>query len=93
MTIQYPQMEGQILQYSGLLITVSLFCLVVVARLDPHERYRSKLLLGINLYGYDYSKSRHRQDVVGNLFSEIVKHNSVTCEWSKVDGEVNLRNY
>lgn len=67
---------------------VCLFWLMVVARLDPHGRYRSKLLLGINLYGYDYSKYTHRKDVVGNMFLDIVKKNSVTCEWSKVDAEV-----
>jgi chitinase domain-containing protein 1 len=62
----------------------------VVARLDPKGLYRSKILMGLNLYGYDYSQSLGRQDVVGNKFLEIVKKNSVTCKWSESDGEVNF---
>jgi chitinase domain-containing protein 1 len=62
--------------------------LCVVARLDPKGLYRSKILMGLNLYGYDYSQSHGRQDLVGKKFLDIVKENNVTCKWSESDREV-----
>jgi hypothetical protein len=44
--------------------------------------------MGMNLYGYDYSKSTGRQDIVGSTFVDIIKENSVTITWSESDGEV-----
>ena len=44
--------------------------------------------MGMNLYGYDYSKSNGRQDIVGSTFVDIIKENSVTITWSESDGEV-----
>ncbi len=43
--------------------------------------------MGLNLYGYDYSSSEGRKDIIGDTFISITMQNSLVTNWSESDRE------
>ncbi|XP_036731639.2 chitinase domain-containing protein 1 isoform X3 [Manis pentadactyla] len=50
--------------------------------LDPKSKWRSKILLGLNLYGMDYSASRDaREPITGARYIQMLKDHRPRMEW------------
>ncbi|XP_004717231.1 chitinase domain-containing protein 1 [Echinops telfairi] len=50
--------------------------------LDPKSKWRSKILLGLNFYGVDYSASRDaREPVVGSRYIQMLKEHRPQLMW------------
>lgn len=50
--------------------------------LDPESRWRSKILLGLNLYGMDYAASGDgREPVVGDRYIQVLKEHRPRLVW------------
>lgn len=57
-----------------------------VQRLDPSSLFRDKLLLGLNLYGYEYS-TKSREAFIGHRYLEILKGTSPKFEYKAEEVE------
>ncbi|KAG8515702.1 Chitinase domain-containing protein 1, partial [Galemys pyrenaicus] len=56
--------------------------------LDPEARWRSKILLGLNLYGMDYAASRDgREPVVGARYIQVLKEHRPRLVWDSQAAE------
>ncbi|XP_037373236.1 chitinase domain-containing protein 1 [Talpa occidentalis] len=56
--------------------------------LDPEARWRSKILLGLNLYGMDYAASRDgREPVVGPRYIQMLKEHRPRLVWDSQAAE------
>uniref|UniRef100_A0ABI7W522 Chitinase domain-containing protein 1 n=1 Tax=Felis catus TaxID=9685 RepID=A0ABI7W522_FELCA len=56
--------------------------------LDPKSKWRSKILLGLNLYGMDYAASRDaREPVVGTRYIQMLKDHRPRIMWDSQAAE------
>nr|XP_015107487.1 chitinase domain-containing protein 1 isoform X1 [Vicugna pacos] len=56
--------------------------------LDPKSRWRSKILLGLNLYGMDHSASRDaREPVIGTRYIQLLKEHRPRIVWDSQAAE------
>ncbi|XP_006893413.1 PREDICTED: chitinase domain-containing protein 1 [Elephantulus edwardii] len=56
--------------------------------LDPKSKWRSKILLGLNFYGMDYSTSRDaREPVVGSRYIQMLKEHRPQLVWDSQAAE------
>ena len=56
--------------------------------LDPKSRWRSKILLGLNLYGMDHSASRDaREPVIGPRYIQLLKEHRPRIVWDSQAAE------
>ncbi|KAM6157631.1 chitinase domain-containing protein 1 isoform 1-T1 [Rhynchocyon petersi] len=56
--------------------------------LDPKSKWRHKILLGLNLYGMDYSASRDaREPVVGTRYIQMLKEHRPQLTWDSQAAE------
>ncbi|RKO90479.1 glycoside hydrolase superfamily, partial [Blyttiomyces helicus] len=58
-----------------------------VYRLAPGKEGRAKILLGINLYGFDYGGSGGGSPIVGNQYLELLKKHSPKFTWEDDEAE------
>jgi chitinase domain-containing protein 1 len=57
-----------------------------VQRLDPEAKFRSKILLGLNVYGYSYQKGS-RDAILGSSFLDFIKSKSPKIQWQDTSFE------
>ncbi|XP_006107578.1 chitinase domain-containing protein 1 [Myotis lucifugus] len=56
--------------------------------LDPKSKWRSKILLGLNFYGMDYSAARDsREPVIGARYIQTLKEHRPRIEWDSQAAE------
>ncbi|XP_044922774.1 chitinase domain-containing protein 1 isoform X2 [Mustela putorius furo] len=56
--------------------------------LDPKSKWRSKILLGLNLYGMDYAASRDtREPVIGTRYIQMLKDHRPRITWDSQAAE------
>ncbi|KTF80453.1 hypothetical protein cypCar_00030403, partial [Cyprinus carpio] len=58
-----------------------------VLQLAPHSQWRHKILLGINLYGLDFSSHGGAEPLLGTRYVELLKEVKPKLQWDENTGE------
>uniref|UniRef100_A0A9J8B0B2 Chitinase domain-containing protein 1 n=1 Tax=Cyprinus carpio carpio TaxID=630221 RepID=A0A9J8B0B2_CYPCA len=58
-----------------------------VLQLAPHSQWRHKILLGINLYGLDFSSHGGAEPLLGGRYVELLKEVKPKLQWDENTGE------
>uniref|UniRef100_A0A8C1XLE4 Chitinase domain-containing protein 1 n=1 Tax=Cyprinus carpio TaxID=7962 RepID=A0A8C1XLE4_CYPCA len=58
-----------------------------VLQLAPHSQWRHKILLGINLYGLDFSSHGGAEPLLGGRYVELLKEVKPKLQWDDNTGE------
>uniref|UniRef100_A0A671SBB5 Chitinase domain-containing protein 1 n=1 Tax=Sinocyclocheilus anshuiensis TaxID=1608454 RepID=A0A671SBB5_9TELE len=58
-----------------------------VLQLAPHSQWRHKILLGINLYGLDFSSHDGAEPLLGGRYVELLKEVKPKLQWDENTGE------
>ncbi|XP_076159674.1 chitinase domain-containing protein 1 [Alosa pseudoharengus] len=58
-----------------------------VLQLDPHSQWRQKILLGLNLYGLDFSTQGGAEPLLGNRYIELLREIRPKIQWDEQAGE------
>lgn len=58
-----------------------------VQQLDPHSQWRQKILLGLNLYGLDFSTQGGAEPILGGRYIELLREVRPKILWDDQAGE------
>ncbi|XP_062403385.1 chitinase domain-containing protein 1 isoform X2 [Sardina pilchardus] len=58
-----------------------------VLQLDPHSQWRQKILLGLNLYGLDFSTQGGAEPLLGDRYIELLREIRPKILWDEQAGE------
>lgn len=58
-----------------------------VVQLDPWAKWRSRILLGLNMYGLDFSTQGGAEPILGNRYIELLREIRPKLQWDEQVGE------